>query len=399
MIRRPLIGAVVAMIWMLTGCAIEQVVTLEEDLSGTAVMDIEMDLEQMITPLLAFAPDEASREELRQELLTGQREKMKMQAEELEEDLPEGITATIATREDGLTFGLAVQLAFEHLGLLRELRDEDGSSPFAIDIVEEGPMLTLTFDAFPDDDEPDEGVDDSDDTNPFTSAMPQFSFAVTLEAPFEVVEHNGTQKGNRVSWRLTMDEMKAMEARGEKPPLPRIVYLRGKPVQPADPVTTALSGKNAMPFVRTPGVLPLDVATTAVTQRQWKKVVGGKPSSCEVGCGKDLPVQNVSWNAAVQFANRLSEQEGLPACYAVGDDDWAWPQGRECPGFRLPTEAEWRRYRSHAGLEGLDDAIAEWLWDPASTGTDRKAVSDQSRAYPVGIGQSHVGLRLVRSAK
>jgi formylglycine-generating enzyme required for sulfatase activity len=95
------------------------------------------------------------------------------------------------------------------------------------------------------------------------------------------------------------------------------------------------------------------LAETPMTQWQWRQLVPGpqQPSRFNAGSG-DLPVEGVNWFEAVEFANRLSDQEGRPRCYEMvnprgtletGDyacDDAVFA-GLDCPGYRLPTEAEW----------------------------------------------------------
>jgi formylglycine-generating enzyme required for sulfatase activity len=66
-----------------------------------------------------------------------------------------------------------------------------------------------------------------------------------------------------------------------------------------------------------------------VTQKQWEQVMGSNPSQNK---GKNLPVDNVSWNDCQGFTKKLNE--------AVAGG-----------GFRLPTEAEWE-YACRAGTSG-----------------------------------------------
>jgi len=70
---------------------------------------------------------------------------------------------------------------------------------------------------------------------------------------------------------------------------------------------------------------PFFLGATEVTQAQWKAVMGGNPSRFQ---GDDLPVENVSWDDAVRFCEKLSE--------------------KEMKEYRLPTEAEWE-YACRAG--------------------------------------------------
>ena len=69
-----------------------------------------------------------------------------------------------------------------------------------------------------------------------------------------------------------------------------------------------------------------DLGRTEVTQDQWSKLMGTRPSHFR-DCGS-CPVEEVNWHEARQFLKRLSELSG-----AV---------------FRLPTEAEWE-YACRAG--------------------------------------------------
>ena len=62
-----------------------------------------------------------------------------------------------------------------------------------------------------------------------------------------------------------------------------------------------------------------------VTQAQWKAVMGNNPSDFK---GDDLPVENVSWNDAREFIQKLNAATGKE--------------------FRLPTEIEWE-YAARGG--------------------------------------------------
>ena len=71
-----------------------------------------------------------------------------------------------------------------------------------------------------------------------------------------------------------------------------------------------------------------------VTQAEWEMVMGKNPSYFK-NCGKNCPVDNVSWNKVQKFIRRLNEK-----AKAMG------LRG----GYRLPTEAEWE-YAARAGTK------------------------------------------------
>ncbi|MCK6573451.1 formylglycine-generating enzyme family protein, partial [Myxococcota bacterium] len=114
---------------------------------------------------------------------------------------------------------------------------------------------------------------------------------------------------------------------------------------------------------------------TEVTQGEWESVMGSNPSGF-TDCGKTCPVENVSWNDAVSYLNKLSDREGLGRCY---DASGAFV-GLSCKGYRLPTEAEWE-YAARAGTTGARhgdlDAVA---WYDGNSG---------STTHPVGKKRSN----------
>ncbi|MDR1242621.1 MAG: formylglycine-generating enzyme family protein [Deltaproteobacteria bacterium] len=84
---------------------------------------------------------------------------------------------------------------------------------------------------------------------------------------------------------------------------------------------------------------PFYLGKYEVTQAQWTAVMGNNPSKFK---GRRNPVEQVSWDDAQDFIQRLNQQEGHAR-------------------YRLPTEAEWE-YAARAGTTGVypsgDDAYS-----------------------------------------
>ena len=103
----------------------------------------------------------------------------------------------------------------------------------------------------------------------------------------------------------------------------------------------------------------LYVGVTEVTQEQYEALMGKNPSNFK---GAKNPVEQVSWNDAVEFCKKLSEKTGRKV--------------------RLPTEAEWE-YACRAGSKtrfcfGDDDTdLRDYAWYTANSGSKTQPVGEK----------------------
>ena len=122
-------------------------------------------------------------------------------------------------------------------------------------------------------------------------------------------------------------------------------------------------------LVKVPSFL---MGKTEVTQGQWMSVMGSNPSRF-TRCGDACPVENVSWNDAKEFIQKLNQSTGQ--------------------NYRLPSEAEWE-YAARAGTTsdwsfGSDEPqLGNYAWYSGNS-VDQTHIVGQKKPNAFGLYDMH----------
>jgi len=107
------------------------------------------------------------------------------------------------------------------------------------------------------------------------------------------------------------------------------------------------------------------IGITEVTQGQWRTIMGNNPSKFN-HCGDNCPVENVSWNDAQEFIQKLNTKTGKQ--------------------YRLPSEAEWE-YACRAAVQqeycGNDIADSVAWYHHNSDGMTHPVAAKQPNAWGI----------------
>jgi hypothetical protein len=229
--------------WFAAGCMqFEYGITLEEDLSGTADVDIAIDLDR-VAYMSAYIQNaftgeggepsdeqiQAAREELLQEIDEDEDFSDESLRAEIEPDMPEGVTLLYAnTERDELLTTVNMRFAFDHVDKLREIRlddddegDDEGapvdSEPFEhLEIIEDGDRIIVRSEPI----NPMDEIDEMEENPWISEAMIEkllegFAVTFSITSPFDVEEHNATRKeGDTLVWEFNLETLKSGEATG-----------------------------------------------------------------------------------------------------------------------------------------------------------------------------------------
>jgi hypothetical protein len=225
--------------WIAAGCMqFDYGITLEEDLSGTADVDLAIDLDR-VAYMAAYIQNafggeggepsaeqiQEARDEILQEIDDDEDFSVESMRSEIEPDLPEGVTLLDANvdREELLTT-VNMRFSFDHVDKLKDIHidddeDDDGgtpvdSEPFEhLEIIEQGDQVIIRSEPINPMEEMDEMPWVSDEM--LERLLEGFSVTFSVTSPFKVEEHNATRKdGKTLVWQFNLETLKSGEATG-----------------------------------------------------------------------------------------------------------------------------------------------------------------------------------------
>jgi len=101
-----------------------------------------------------------------------------------------------------------------------------------------------------------------------------------------------------------------------------------------------------------------------INQRLFMQVMKSNPS---VFIHPLLPVNNIEWQSAIEFCNKMSKIDGLDTCYVIQNGHITFDISQN--GWRLPTEAEWEFIASNTNPVDLSNSeLDKYAWFSSNSG-------------------------------